>query len=512
MSSTQVPDPVIVQVRELLSQGKAMVAVARLETVCNSTNTNPEHWFLYGAAQAEAGQFIGAAEAFERTIKILPSHLAALTNLGRVYNSLKNHQQAIAPLKQALTLNPSYHPAAIQLVTAFIALQKLEEAEKISSMLHKAEPLNVESLLLLGMIRKFQNKYDDAIIYYDKALSIQPDAISVLINKGLVLQAMGKVDDAIKLFQTVTKQAPTLAQIWHILAMAWLAKADLKQAIPCFEKAFELNPIDVELGVQLAKAYRHVGRTSECETVCKKVLETDPDNAEALFFQNAYSKQASHETLDRIPAEVTRQMYKGKSEMPSSLGKSFNDSLTTTLEYKAPEVLNMAVRDQFGTVSKKIDVLELGCGSGLCGSKFSDIANLLIGTDISPDMLAGAKEKNAYSELYDADLIDALDNYESTFDLIIAMDVLCFFGDLTDIFNRCKRALKEHGIFGFSVVKPKSDAVFELQTYGHFVHSLVHLEQVAESTGFKQVFVEELPLRREMNEDQYGYVCLYQRT
>lgn len=512
MSSTQVSDSFIAEILELLNRGEKAQAVSQLQAVCDRENNNPEHWFLLGVVLAESGNFTASIKAFERTVKISPSNIPALTNLGRAYNAQKDHMAAITPLKKALSLNSAHKPAAMQLVTSYIALQQLDEAENICKELNMAVPYDAEVLLQSGVVNKLKNNFTQAIVFYDQALALQPDSIPVLINKGLALQSMGSIDEAIKLFQVVTLKVPSMDQIWHILAMAWLAKGDLLQALECFEKTFELNPENIDAGIQLAKAYRHVGCTAECESVCKKVLEVDPDNTEALFFQNAYSKQENAETLDRIPAEVTRQMYKGKSNSSSSLGKSFNDSLTTSLEYKAPDVLNAAVRQAIDTTSQKLDVLELGCGSGLCGSKFSDISNLLVGTDISPDMLEGAKDKNTYTELYDADLVDVLDRYDSAFDLIIAMDVLCFFGDLTDIFKRCKTALKDHGIFGFSVVKPKSDAVFELQTYGHFVHSLTHLEQVAAATGFKQVFSEELPLRREMNEDQLGYVCLYQRT
>jgi predicted TPR repeat methyltransferase len=126
-------------------------------------------------------------------------------------------------------------------------------------------------------------------------------------------------------------------------------------------------------------------------------------------------------------------------------------------------------------------------------------------------MLEAAKAKQTYTDLYAADLVDVLENYKATMDLVIAMDVLCYFGDLTHIFQRCHDVLADKGIFSFSVVKPKTSALWELQVQGHFVHSLEHLQQVGEKTGFKQIFVKELPLRRELNEDQYGYVCLYQK-
>lgn len=511
MSSTQIPDPIVAQVRAMLGRGEKPQAIAQLRGVCNNENNNPEHWFLYGVVLAEAADFDGASKAFAKVVELAPLNIMALTNLGRTYAALQKHTEAIEVLNKVVSINPSHKPALMLLVTSSITLHDFDTAEEICTSLNTSSPYDAETLLNLGLIQKYKNNFEQALDFYDQALEVQSDSVPVLINKGLTLQSMGRLDDAILLFQFVALQVPAMAQIWHILAMAWLAKADLTQTIECFEKAFELNPLNIEAGVQLAKAYRHAGKTKESEITCMKILEVDPDNAEARFFQNAYSKQENEETLDRIPAEVTRQMYKGKSDRSSSLGKSFNDSLTENLDYKAPDVLDKSVRQALQGVSKKIDILELGCGSGLCGSKFSDIANQLVGTDISPDMLEGAKEKNTYTDLYDGDLIDVIAKYESEFDLVVAMDVLCFFGDLTEIFQLCHKTLREQGIFGFSVVKPKTEALYELQTYGHFVHSLKHLQQVAEKTGFKQIFAEELCLRKELNLEQFGYVCLYQR-
>ena len=395
------------------------------------------------------------------------------------------------------------------LITAYIALQQLESAEALCNAAYKVEPNNTQILFQLGIIKKHQNKFGQAMNYFNRALALQPDVVDILVNKGLVLQSTGHIDDAIAIFQHATQQAPDVAQYWYILAMAWLGKSELTPAIQCLEKSFELDPSNIEAGRQLAQALRHVGRTDECEVVCKKILSVDPQNAEALFFQDAFSKQKNNEKLERIPAEVTRQMYKGLD-----IGKKFDVSLKHSLDYRAPEVLEEAVRKAIGhdEAVNKIDILELGCGSGLCGSRFVDIANSLIGTDISPDMLEAAKEKQTYTELYAADLIDVLENYNATMDLVIAMDVLCYFGDLTHIFQRCHDVLAEKGIFAFSTVKPKTSALWELQVQGHFVHSLEHLRQVGEKAGFKPIFIKEMPLRRELNEDQYGYVCLYQKT
>jgi len=507
--ATEDTDPLIEEARALIKQGKAREAVRRLRVNCNASNRNPLHWYTYGIAQAESGDIPAAAQAFERALELSPANLAILTSLGRACNLLQQYQKAVDCLNQVLAISATHRPAIMLLITAYMALQQFEQAEALCNAVYNAEPNNAGILFQLGAIKKSQNKLDQAMVFFDRALVLQPGAVHILVNKGLVLQSTGHLDEAIALFQQATQQAPAMAQYWYILAMAWLGKSELTPAIQCLEKSFQLDPENIETGRQLAQALRHVGRTGECEVVCRKVLSVDPQNAEALFFQDAFSKQKNNQQLERVPAEVTRQMYKGQD-----IGKKFDASLKHSLAYKAPEVLNEAVREALGEdrAANKIDILELGCGSGLCGSRFVDIANALIGTDISPDMLEAAKEKQTYTDLYAADLIDVLENYKATMDLVIAMDVLCYFGDLTPIFQRCHDVLAEKGIFAFSTVKPKTSALWELQDQGHFVHSLAHLQQVGEKAGFKQIFAREMPLRRELNEDQYGYVCLYQKT
>jgi predicted TPR repeat methyltransferase len=92
------------------------------------------------------------------------------------------------------------------------------------------------------------------------------------------------------------------------------------------------------------------------------------------------------------------------------------------------------------------------------------------------------------------------------------MDVLCYFGDLTDIFRDCRSILRNGGIFALSVEKPDSDDdLWQLHPYGHFVHSLRHLREAATYSGFEELHAAEMVLRCEVLEERVGYICLYRR-
>ncbi len=99
------------------------------------------------------------------------------------------------------------------LITTYTAMQQIEQAEKMCNAVYQAEPENIDILLQLALIRKQQNRLDDALALFDKALLIQPDAVQVLVNKGLLLQMKGQIDEAIVLFQRVTQPVTSYSAI-----------------------------------------------------------------------------------------------------------------------------------------------------------------------------------------------------------------------------------------------------------------------------------------------------------
>lgn len=55
--------------------------------------------------------------------------------------------------------------------------------------------------------------------------------------------------------------------------------------------------------------------------------------------------------------------------------------------------------DVLSYLNGSLDILDLGCGTGLVGSWFKDYARKLVGVDVSPTMLDMATKKGCYHEL-----------------------------------------------------------------------------------------------------------------
>jgi tetratricopeptide (TPR) repeat protein len=76
-------------------------AVAPLEKLAKANTDNGQAWLLYGIALSRSGQLRRAMEALEITIQLVPDSVPALSELGYVYETDKQYQQALRIYEKA---------------------------------------------------------------------------------------------------------------------------------------------------------------------------------------------------------------------------------------------------------------------------------------------------------------------------------------------------------------------------------------------------------------------------
>jgi tetratricopeptide (TPR) repeat protein len=76
-------------------------AATPLEKLAKANTENGQAWLFYGIALSRSGQMRKAMEALEITIQLLPDSMAALSELGYVYESDKQYQQALRIYEKA---------------------------------------------------------------------------------------------------------------------------------------------------------------------------------------------------------------------------------------------------------------------------------------------------------------------------------------------------------------------------------------------------------------------------
>ena len=80
------------------------------------------------------------------------------------------------------------------------------------------------------------------------------------------------------------------------------------------------------------------------------------------------------------------------------------DSTLARLNYRAPQIVAAAVARVLPPAAQQFDIVDLGCGTGLCGPLLEPWARTLVGCDLSTGMLMRAGDRGVYHELRKAEL------------------------------------------------------------------------------------------------------------
>ena len=267
--------------------------------------------------------------------------------------------------------------------------------------------------------------------------------------------------------------------------------------------------------------------------VLSQALERAPGWAPALFAlgaareklgDKAGAAEAFRATLRADPSDAqgagARLALLGAAEAPKSLPKAyvarlfddyaprFDKHLTGELDYRAPALI-VAALDGVDGGRRFARGLDLGCGTGLMGAALRGRVDRLVGVDLSPAMVAKAREAGRYDALEVGDVVDFLTTRErGDFALVVAADVLAYLGDLGKVVSAAARALAPGGLLAFTVETYAGEG-FRLGSTMRFAHSRNYVLASAAAGGLRPLVLVDAWARREAGREVAGLVCVF---
>jgi predicted TPR repeat methyltransferase len=137
------------------------------------------------------------------------------------------------------------------------------------------------------------------------------------------------------------------------------------------------------------------------------------------------------------------------------------------------------------------------------------MAMRLDGVDLSPGMLERAKARGSYDNLVQAELSEYLARHVVHWNTIVSADTLCYFGDLSPVFNAAKSALRPQGWLVFSVeALEQGEQGYQLNYTGRYSHTRAYLEQSLRAAGLEPCAIEQAVLRLEALRPVQGWVVV----
>lgn len=479
-------------------------SATQLSAVNEPASASLDQKLHHSLALAAAGNLAAAETNVRRLLQEHPEHTAAQLHLARLLLSSGRPIEAAALLRR-LIVSPAL-PVTVQLeanlllADAELRTGRLSEAEACGRRARALAPDDARACFTIAMVCQQTGRLDEALALLEDALKAHPDAFHGWVNKGLIEKRLGRFNRAIESLTQALTLNPSIAPAHYSLGLIYLMRGARGKAEQAFRHALAADPRHTHAAQQLATLLRYENRMNDAAEIYRTILEVTPGDVTARFHLDALCQP---DGPTRVPANVVQATYADES-----VGRSLENSLQGSLHYQTPAILQAALQEIHGNERPVLDILDLGCGSGLYGALVQMRARRLVGVDLSAAMIGECRRKGVYNELHAGDIEDYLARTSERFDLIVAMDVLCYFGDLRPLIQHCARILKPGGILAFSVERSDGSA-WLFHRYGHFVHSASHLRDAAQTAGLREIQMTECALRRELDEDRIGYVALF---
>lgn len=438
---------------------------------------------MRGLIAHQRGQHADAGRLIEQAIRIDRKVPVYHNNLGISFSSRRMFGEAAESYKRAISLQPDYTFSHYGLGSAFQELGRLEEAVASYKRAVELKPDYLEAHINMGAALNEQGKSEEAVLHYRQAIALKPDFAEAHYNLGTVLNDQGKHADAEGCYRHAIAIKPSFIQAHINLGTSLKEQGKLDEAVTCFRSAIIFNPEHAETHYRLGAALSSQGKSDGALAHLHRYLELDPADRQGARLLLA--GQGAGPIPGRASEAHLQSIY-------ASRAKSWDQKAAGDLSYYAHELVAGAF-EQLRDQSKKPDILDAGCGTGLVGALVRHAAGRLEGIDLAPAMLEKAKARGIYDQLHQADLVKFLAQEPGKYDVITCAATLIHFGDLHPAFEAAAIALRNNGLFICTLFPNDNEqdgngvavsALADLAQGGCYAHGRNYIRDLAAETGF----------------------------
>ncbi|RXT55807.1 hypothetical protein B6S44_06825 [Bosea sp. Tri-44] len=294
-------------------------------------------------------------------------------------------------------------------------------------------------------------------------------------------------------------------------AEAALKEGDAQAAIDILDQTLAENYGFTAAWHLYGLAQETLGHNEEAATAWRQCLDLDPNDHVGAKLDLA--------RIGALAAErATSENFSGV--LFDGYADRFDSHLVGTLQYQAPALLKEALArccTQAGKPFHFETAYDLGCGTGLMGEAIRAETEFLAGCDLSPRMIAKARDKlrgdgqPLYDKLATAGLTAFLASRpDASADLVIAADVFVYLGDLAPSFHQSARVLKAGGLLAFTVQSHDGEGVAVGQDR-RFAHAETWIREKLGEVRLESVLVEHPSTRIDRGQPVPGLLLIAER-
>lgn len=201
----------------------------------------------------------------------------ALNQLGFALQRKDRHSEAVHFHERALRIPDNRAESGTLLGKAYLALGKIDEAERMFRLCITINPRFPEGLMGLAAIQVKKGSVEEALVSMRKAMDLAPKSFDYHVKTGIILLKLGDPSGATSLFSSALELNPKYAEAHYQLGKV-LIDENPSLGLVHIQECLKLDPdhslANVEMGVILAQS----GDLEKAEALFRRALKRNPND------------------------------------------------------------------------------------------------------------------------------------------------------------------------------------------------------------------------------------------
>lgn len=309
------PENIAIRTRQaagLLATGDSKEAIANLEKAASLSNKPGEADLALVMLHLRDKEFDKALQAIKALEKKLPTNPVTHNLRAAALAGKQDRLGARDALEQALAVQPTFFPAAVNLARLDMQDKKPEAARKRFEAILAQDKANVGAMMALADLAQAQKKENEHVEWLEKAVKADPKALPA--HAALIRHHLGKKENAKALTQA--RQAaganPESLAALNTLGATQLATGDIGASINTYTNMTRKAPQAPGTHLLLAMAQTANGQLDAARASLKQALQIKPD------FLKAQDALIRLELTDKKPDAALALARQIQAQQPKS--------------------------------------------------------------------------------------------------------------------------------------------------------------------------------------------------
>lgn len=285
-------------------------------------SVNPEDVLAYnhlGCIYAQQNRHQEALNVFKKALLVDQNHPIIHFNSARSYEAIDDTLNALLSYENAIRKKPGWIDAMKSYARLLFNCDKIDDAENILKQALQLKPQDAELHTMRGKLLAAQDKRQEALTEYEKALSLDDRNLSAFSGKLAVLEKeqrfqeaydfmkkmnkyvdgsnekltvqcaqflinMGSYGEAAEQLKIVLDKNPNHPDALCLLGEYFLMKGEETRALHCYDRAIKMKAENVQYRFDAARHLLDAGRFEAAEMQMRYYLSARPNDTDAWIY------------------------------------------------------------------------------------------------------------------------------------------------------------------------------------------------------------------------------------